>query len=293
MRNTPPDFSAVHYALIGGNVPQFCVTHSVAGKAMLTDPTTDALILGTEACGFGALVEFHAPPHAAVQGLHDPRNWELGLMQAMLAGSAIVYEYGSDRGLVVRAAIGPEHLPCRDTDGIDVFLDHSAVGHQSFGVPDQGQLGRPDIIDPFLDSPNVKYVYADDGPGTGAQLRLPCKQTGDKRARLNSVYHLGWTDPLDPTCDVNTARLRSVQGRLAFKTWLAMRYTPTGALFYLYEWEWAARFGLRVVGPAPSPPGAPGAELVREGAVHANVTEPIVAGPVANQSVCVKFLPVP
>ncbi len=291
MRKTPPDYSAVHYALVGGNVPQFCVMNTVAGKDMLTDPTTDALILGTENCGFGALIEFHAPPAAPVEGLHDPQNWEVGLMQAMMADSAIVYEYGTDSGPVVRAAIGPEQLPCRDTDGLGIYLDNGSLGRQRFGQPDQGQLGRPETIDTFLDSPGIKWVYVDDGPGTGAQLKLPCKLAGDQRARLNELYALGWTDPLHPLHTAGAARLCAVRGRLAFKTWLAMRYLPTGALFYLYEWEWAARFALRMAGRAPVPAGPCGAELLSEGAVNANIAEPLTQGPVANASVCVKFLP--
>lgn len=294
MRNTPPGFSHVHYALIGGNVPQYCVSHDVHGHRMLIDASPERLVLGTKACAFAALVEFHAPPRVAPTGMHDPRNWEVGFVQTMTAGS-IVYEYRSPRGLVVKAAIGPEHVPCLDGDGFGVFYDSGPLGRQRFGTRDDGAqaLGRPAEVSPFLVSTDVKFVCMDDAPGTGAQLELPCRQAGDRRALLNKVYHLGWTDPLDPSVDANTARLARAEGRLAFKTWLAMRHLPSMQLFYLHEFEWVAWFGATAVPPGMSaaPAGRTGAALIRETAVGAHLAEPVVTGPVANASVCVKFLP--
>ncbi|MDZ7592298.1 MAG: hypothetical protein U5L05_16795 [Rubrivivax sp.] len=294
MRITPPGYSGVHYAMVGGNVPQYSVRCDVQGKAMLIDANVFGVTVKTRPCEFLALIEFHAPPHARAEGLQDPRCWEAGFVQAMTGGE-VVYEYASER-MLVRAAVAPRHLPCADGDGSGPFLDNTVLGVRQFGVADNPNAPAPEELRSFLGSDSVKHLWASDGPGTGQgmarDLDLPCVQGADLRAVPGKTYHLGWTDPLDPHVAPGVAALRSIRGHYAFKTWLAMRFTPTGDMFMLHEFEWLARFDVAVQANAQRawPAGRSGAELLREGAVGAKAAGPIYGGPTANDSVCVRFL---
>jgi hypothetical protein len=294
MRITPPGFSGVHYAMVGGNVPQYCVRCNVQGKAMLIDSNAFGVTVKIRPCEFLALIEFHAPPHAPAVGLQDPRCWEAGFVQVMTGGQ-VVYEYASER-LRVRAAVAPRRLPCADTDGAGTFLDNSLFGVRQFGVADNPNAPAPEELRSFLASDSVKHLGASDGPGTGQgmaqDLDLPCVPDADPRAVPGKIYHLGWTDPLDPHATPGVAPLRSIRGHYAFKTWLAMRFAPSGEMFTLHEFEWLARFDVAVQADAQRawPAGRSGAELLREGAVSAKTAGPIYGGPLANASVCVRFL---
>lgn len=294
MRVTPAGYSGVHYAMVGGNVPQYSVRCDVQGKAMLIDANVFGVTVKTRPCEFLALIEFHAPPQARAVGLQDPRCWEAGFVQVMTGGQ-VVYEYASER-LVVRAAVAPRRLPCADSDGAGPFLDNTLLGVRQFGVADNPNAPAPHELRSFLSSDSVKHLWASDGPGTGQgmaqDLDLPCVQGADLRAVPGRTYHLGWTDPLDPHAAPGVALLRSIRGHYAFKTWLAMRFAPTGDMFMLHEFEWLARFDVAVQAPARHawPAGRSGAELLREGAVGAKAAGPIYDGPTANGSVCVRFL---
>jgi len=295
MRNTPPGYSGVHYAIVGGNVPQYCVRGDVRGKGMLIDANPFGVTVKIRPCEFQALIEFHAPPHARAVGLQDARCWEAGFVQ-MMTGGQVVYEYASER-LPVRAAVAPRHLPCADNDGAGLFLDNSLLGVRQFGVADNPNAPAPDEVRRFLSSDSVKHVWASDGPGTGQgmaqDLDLTCEQSADPRAMPGMTYHLGWNNPLAPHAAPGDAPLRSIRGHYAFKTWLAMRFTPTGDMFMLHAFEWLARFDVAVQAPAQRAwqAGQSGAELLCEGAVGAKAAGPIFGGPTANGSVCVRFLP--
>lgn len=293
MRNTPAGFSSVHYAMIPeDNVPQYCVHHEL-DRPMTVVNKDEGVAVSVGPCVVSALVEFHAPPKAAPVDMHDPANWRVGFVQAYDAG-AIVYEYGGG-ATHVRAAIGPEHTPCRDSDGLSVFYDRGAMALQTFGPEGdggRGDAGLPSHVVPFLDAPEVRYVEMEDRPGSGSlPLILPCRQAGDPRAIIGHPYTMGWTDPLDPRPAAGASRLHRIHGAIAFRTWLVMQYAPTGRLYALHLFEWEARFDLEIHGPLFNKGGTSGSRLIRETAVKADLPVPIGAGPDANAMACVKFLP--
>jgi hypothetical protein len=294
MRNTPAGYSGVHYAMVGGNVPQYTVRCDVQGKAMLIDANVFGVTVKIRPCEFFGVIEFHAPPHAPAVGKQDPCCWEAGFVQVMTGGQ-VVYEYASGR-LLVRAAVAPRRLPCADSDGAGPFLDNTLLGVRRFGVADNPNAPAPEELRRFLGTNNLKHLCASDGPGTGQgmarDLDLLCVHGADPRAMPGKTYHLGWTDPLDPQAAPGVALLRSIRGHYAFKTWLAMRFVPTGDMFTLHEFEWLARFDVAVQADAQRAwlAGPSGAELLREGAVEAQAAGPIYDGPTANGSVCVRCL---
>jgi len=309
MRDTPAGYSHVHYALIQPGEPQYhvnpqyCVHQELAGQPMLFFSKDEGVQVSVEPCRVAALVEFHAPPHAPAQGVHDPANWRVGFVQAMMSGS-VVYDYGHGAGPTVRVAIGPDITPCRDSDGVSVFYDHGARAVQGFGHQEADDyVGReafdhheameyPPHVQPFLTGPMVRHVAMEDRPGSGTvPIRLPCRQTADRRAVVGRDHVIGWTDPLDPGRAPGAARLQHIGGSMQFKTWLVMEYIQTGRLYALHLFEWEAIFDLTIHGPLFTKGGRAGSRLVRETAVKPDLPVPIGAGRTANAMACVKFLP--
>lgn len=88
------------------------------------------------------------------------------------------------------------------------------------------------------------------------------------------------------------ALLRSVRVHYVFRTWLAMRFVPTGEMFALHEFERVAGFdvALRADAQRAWQAGPSGAELLREAAVETKAGGPIYEGPTANGSVCARSL---
>lgn len=309
MRDTPAGYSCVHYAVIQPVDsqqrinPQYCVHHELADRPMRFVNQDDGVQVFIEPCRVAALVEFHAPPHAPVQWAHDPAQWRVGFVQAVMSGS-VIYEYGHGGAPTVRAAIGPKVTPCRDSDGVSVYFDHGARAVQTFGVSDADQLVGPDAVDwheslqhpphvtAFLTGPTVRHVATEDGPGSGTlPIKLPCEQAGDPRAQVGRVYTIGWTDPLDPGRAPGAARLQHIGGSMHFKTWLVMQYMPEKRLYALHLFEWEVTFDLGIRGPLFTKGGRSGSRLVRETPVKPDLDVPIGAGLTANAMACVKFLP--
>lgn len=305
MRNTPAGFSCVHYALVEHIVPQYCVHHDLNARPMVLFNQDEGVTLEVGPCTASALVEFHAPPKAPAEGEFNPANWRVGWVQAVTSG-AIVYEYGGGRGPVVRAAVGPEHLPCRDSNGESAFYDHTATAVQAFARPSHGEddalfeaellraIDAPPHVAPFLSGPDIRYVTMEDRPGPGRlPLNLPCRQAGDRRALVGHPYTLGWHDPLDPHHDAGTGRLQHIGGSLQFKTWLVMQFVPTKKMHALHLFEWEARYDLSIRGPLFTKGGMSGSRLILDTPVKPDLPLSFLTGPTANQTACVKFLPPP
>jgi len=298
----PPGFSSIHYCNILGNMMQYCVSHSVNNRGIEAKIDERGVQLKVQECQFSAIVEFHSPPHLHLD-LYDPKRWWVGFVQNYTGGK-ITYIYSNNKGLVVKAAITPEMVPCKDSgyDSEDTtFYNSAGQGLKQFGVVDEVAV-VPDAIPlphnhPAIKDLQVRYVLMGDGPGTGGlPLTLPCKETGDKRAVLNKEYTIGWTDPLDPgRGDKDIAILKKIEGRQTFKTWLAMssdirNIKTTKLLLYMHRFEWEVNFNADVNGRNVTMGGGSGARLISEGACYPDTTEPIVTGRDANASVCVKFL---
>ena len=122
MRDTPAGYSCVHYAVIQPIKsqqrisPQYCVHHELADRPMRFVNQDDGVQVFIEPCRVAALVEFHAPPHAPAQWVHDPAQWRVGFVQAVMSGS-VIYEYGHGGAPTVRAAIGPDVTLAVDGNG--------------------------------------------------------------------------------------------------------------------------------------------------------------------------------
>jgi hypothetical protein len=116
MRDTPAGYSCVHYALVEHLAPQYCIQHDLHAKPMTAINQVEGVTVEVGPCTVSALVEFHAPPKAPSTDEYNPAKWRTGWVQSVEEG-AVIYEYGDARGPVVRAAVGPDRLPCRDSDG--------------------------------------------------------------------------------------------------------------------------------------------------------------------------------
>jgi hypothetical protein len=297
----PPDFSGIHYCNILGNMMQYCVSHSVNNHGLEVTIDEQGVQLKVQECLFSAIVEFHSPPRLHLD-LYDPKRWWVGFVQNYTGGN-ITYRYSNNKGLVVKAAITPETIPCKDS-GYDTenttFYNAGSYGLKQFGVVDE-VAAVPAVIPLPFNHParqdlKVRYIEMRDAPGTGGlPLTLTCKDAGDKRAALNKKYTIGWTDPLDPgRGDQDIAMLRKIEGRQTFKTWLAMSSDirdihTTKLLLYMHRFEWEVNFNVDVNGRSVTLGGGSGARLISEGACYPDTTEPIVTGRDANMSVCVKF----
>lgn len=298
-KDIPPYFSRVHYAMIAGNVPQYCVSHSVNNHHIRAIQDDRGVTLRPDECRFTAMVEFHGPRHSRI-GIHDPKRWWVGFVQNITGYIEYQYRNRSNQ-LVVKAAIGPERVPCKDSGYPGgTFYNGLQYSLKQFGVIDELADDIPlNPRHPAVCEPNVRYVTMADAPGPGnLPLDLPCREAGDRRAVVNNQYRIGWTDPLDPNRgEPDMATLRRIEGRLAFKTWLAMTCEPGGYadvrratdLYYLHKFEWDVNFGADVNGRVVTVVPGSGARLISEGACHYNTNEPILGGPDANDSACAKF----
>ena len=306
-RDIPPDFDRVHYAMIAGTVPQYCVSHSVNGKKLNVEQNETGVTLIPDECNFRAIVEFNAPKHPrAPSFFHDASRWWVGFVQNI--EGRVVYEYRNNSNLVVKAAVGPERVPCKDAGyphNPQAMLYYAYdYGLKQFGVKELDVRSIPlNPMHPACQNWNVRYVSMGDAPSAAKNLpiTLPCKGAEDGRAVMNKEYTIGWTDPLDPNRgDKDMATLRKIEGRLSFKTWLAMTFRAGNwedivraddlNLYYLHKFEWEVNYSATVNGKVVAIGPGSGARLISEGACHADTNEPIVNGPDANFSACVKFL---
>jgi hypothetical protein len=304
-RDIPEGFDRVHYAMIAGTVPQYCVSHSVPAKPINKNQDESGVTLKPDECRFTAIVEFNAPKRPrAPSFFHDPKQWWVGFVQNI--DGQVLYQYRNKSNLVLNAAIGPERVPCKDSgyphNQQAIFYWAYDSGLKQFGVVDDDARNIPlSPRHPTRSDPNVRYVSMGDAPGPGnLPLVLPCKEAGDKRAVMNKEYTIGWTDPLDPNRgDQDIATLRRIEGRLAFKTWLTMTFRAGDwqdivrasdlPLYYLHLFEWEVNFSADINDRLVTLGPGSGARLIRECAVHSDTKEPIVTGPDANPSGCVKF----
>lgn len=306
-RDIPAGFDRVHYAMIAGTVPQYCVSHSVNGNKINVKQDGTGVTLVPDECRFAAIVEFNAPKRPrAPSFFHDATQWWAGFVQNI--DGRVVYEYKNKNNLVVKAAIGPERVPCKDSgyphNPKAIFYYAYDYGLKQFGVRELDARNIPlSPLHPACQNWNVRYISMEDqpGPGKNLPLTLPCKGAEDGRAKLNKEYTIGWTDPLDPNRgDADVGTLRKIEGRLSFKTWLAMTFRAGNwedivradnlDLYYLHRFEWEVNFSADVNGRVVTLGPGSGARLISEGACHSDTDEPIIDGPDANPTGCVKFL---
>ena len=304
MRNTPAGFSCVHYAMVKRLVPQYCVQHDLGAAPMTLENRDDGVTVRVGPCNLSALVEFHAPPRAAAADDLEPSNWCVGWVQSVESG-AVIYEYAGPRGTTVRAALGPERTPIRDGDGGEPFYEQNANVRKPFARPprDADEAAMEDVylrplvptpadVMPFLTGPHIRFVTMQDSPGPGKlPLKLTCRSTADPRALVGKTYALGWVDPLEPCRDAGSATLRHIGGSLQFKTWLVMYFQPKREMHALHLFEWAARVDLTIHGPLFTKGGQSGSRLIRDTPFQAELPAAMTQGLSANDTACVKFLP--